>query len=182
MKSTLVSAEIVEPYAEALMSVAKAHNLTQEFGDNLRALLDLLENSPELQDFLESPVVKPDDHKAILDRVMGDDTNSYLKNFLKLLVDKRRILFMPEVCEKYLDLLRKQTNTVLAEVSSATELNEQQKEAVKEKVKSMTDAQAVELKTKIDSDLIGGVVIKVGSQVLDASLRGQLRRMGLRLQ
>jgi F-type H+-transporting ATPase subunit delta len=66
-------------------------------------------------------------------------------------------------------------------VASAVELTDEQKQSVREKVIAMTSANQVELNTKIDPDLIGGVIIKVGSQVVDASLRGQLRRIGLRL-
>jgi F-type H+-transporting ATPase subunit delta len=71
--------------------------------------------------------------------------------------------------------------TVVAEVISAVELTDAQRQSVSEKVKAMTSANQVELDTKIDPDLIGGVIIKVGSQVIDASLRGQLRRIGISL-
>ena len=64
---------------------------------------------------------------------------------------------------------------------SAVEVTEAQQQAVREKVQAMTSARSVELSTKLDPDLIGGVIIKVGSQVVDASLRGQLRRIGIRL-
>jgi F-type H+-transporting ATPase subunit delta len=62
-------------------------------------------------------------------------------------------------------------------VTSTVELSDEQRQTVVEKVKAMTGAQQVDLETSIDQDLIGGVVIKVGSQVLDASIRGQLRRL-----
>jgi F-type H+-transporting ATPase subunit delta len=78
--------------------------------------------------------------------------------------------------------VRDRTSTVLAQVTSVTELSNEQRDRVKEKVKAMTNANDVELETTLDPDLIGGVVIKVGSQVLDASLRGQLRRIGLSLE
>jgi F-type H+-transporting ATPase subunit delta len=98
-----------------------------------------------------------------------------------LLVDKRRIAFLAEVAAQYLNLLRKLKQTVLAEVISATELSDEQKQSVIEKVKGMTDARDLELKTTIDPSLLGGLIIKVGSQVLDASVRGQLRRIGMSL-
>lgn len=78
-------------------------------------------------------------------------------------------------------LLRQLNQTVLAEITSAVPLTETQQQAITEKVITLTKARQVELATKIDSDLIGGVIIKVGSQVIDASLRGQLRRLSLRL-
>jgi F-type H+-transporting ATPase subunit delta len=181
MKGSLFSSEVAEPYAQGLMSVAKSHNLTERFGEEIRGLLSLLENSPELRQCLESPVVGENKKKDILERVMGGDAHPYLKNFLMLLVDKRRVVFLQAICEQYLALLRELTNTVLAEVTSATELNEDQRRAVSDKVKHLTGATAVELKSTVNSDLIGGVVIKVGSQIFDASLRGQLRRISLSL-
>jgi F-type H+-transporting ATPase subunit delta len=78
-------------------------------------------------------------------------------------------------------LVRELKHTVLAEVVSAVPLSEDQQSAVRAKVQAMTGAQQVELEMTQDADLIGGVVIKVGSQVIDASLRGQLRRIGLKL-
>jgi F-type H+-transporting ATPase subunit delta len=98
-----------------------------------------------------------------------------------LLIDKRRLVYLPQICQQYLALLRKLTNTVLAEVSSAQPLSEEQCFAVSDKIKQLTQAQSIELQTTVDPDLIGGVVIKVGSQVFDASLRGQLRRISLNL-
>ncbi len=104
-----------------------------------------------------------------------------MHNFLKLLVDKGRILFLEGIGKQYLAKLRELNQTVLAEVTSAVPLSDAQQQTVREKVQAMTSASQVEIETKIDADLIGGVVIKVGSQVIDASLRGQLRRLGIRL-
>lgn len=181
MKNTKVSAQVVEPYAEALMSLAQANNLTEVFGEELRSLNSLWENSAELGKVMASPMVKPEDKKALLRQIVGNEVNPYLLNFLMLLVDRRRIVFLDSIAERYLELLRKLKNVVLAEVTSAMALNEAQREAVKEKIKSLSGATEVELKTTEDPSLIGGVIIKVGSQVYDTSLRGQLRRIGLNL-
>jgi F-type H+-transporting ATPase subunit delta len=77
--------------------------------------------------------------------------------------------------------LRQIQNTVLAEVTSAVELSDEQRDSIRQRVLAMTGASQVEFETRIDPDLIGGVIIKVGSQVIDASLRSQLRRITLRL-
>lgn len=178
---TLLSTEIAEPYAQALMSVAQSHHLLEGLGEDIRSLLDLLEDSPELRDFIGNPVIQNKDKKAVLRRIVGGETSPYLLNFLMLLVDKGRAIFLEKICQQYLELLRQQTNTVLAEVTSAAELTDEQRHTVSNKVKELTGAQAVELKTSIDSDLIGGLVIRVGSQVFDLSLRGQLRRLSFNL-
>ncbi|NJM95426.1 MAG: ATP synthase F1 subunit delta, partial [Acaryochloridaceae cyanobacterium CSU_5_19] len=66
---------------------------------------------------------------------------------------------------------------VLAQVVSTVELSAEQHRSITQKVQQMTEANQVELETSLDPELIGGVIIKIGSQVLDASIRGQLRRM-----
>jgi F-type H+-transporting ATPase subunit delta len=98
-----------------------------------------------------------------------------------LLVDRGRILFLAEIAQEYLALLRKLNQTVLAEVTSAVELNDDQKHMVVEQIKARTGAHNVELDLKIDREILGGVIIKAGSQLFDASIRGQLRRIGMSL-
>lgn len=179
--SSVVDAQVVEPYAQALMSVAQSHNLTEQIGEDIRSLINLMADSKELRNFFANPIVKADDKKAVLRQVVGESINPYLRNFLLLLVDRRRILLLEGICRQYLTLLRQLNQTTLAEVISAVELTQDQQQAVREKVIAMTNTTKVEIETKIDPELIGGVIIKVGSQVVDASLRGQLRRLSLRL-
>lgn len=181
MSGTLINSEVGEPYAQALMSLAQQSDLTNQFGDTFRSLSSLLEDSKEFREFVLNPVIKGEDKKEVLKKVMGDDANPYLINFMMLLVDKRRIVFLEPIVEQYLNLLRKLNQTVLAEVTSATELSDEQKQNVVEKVKAIAEARDVELKTSVDPDLIGGVIIKVGSKVIDASIRGQLRRISISL-
>jgi F-type H+-transporting ATPase subunit delta len=181
MKSKIATAEVSQPYAQALMSVAQANNLVEPFGEDVRSLLNLMGESEQLRDFFSNPFVESDSKKAVINRILSDGANSYFRNFLMLLVDRRRIVLLEAICQQYLVLLRQLNQTVLAEVTSAVPLTDEQTEAVKQKVLAMTNARSVEMDAKIDRDLIGGVIIKVGSQVLDASLRGQLRKLSLRL-
>jgi F-type H+-transporting ATPase subunit delta len=155
--------------------------LTDQFGENVSATLALLGSSPELEDFLINPFVKVDSKKAVVRQLLASEVQPYFLNFLLLLIDRRRIFLVEGICKKYRVLLRKLRNTVLAEVISTIELSDAQRSSVIQKVKELSSAAEVELETKIDPGLIGGVVIKVGSQVLDASIRGQLRRIGVSL-
>ncbi len=176
-----VNTQVLQPYASALMSLAKSNNLSEQFGNDIRSLLSLLESSEELRQFLANPLIKPDAKKAVIKQIAGEEMNPLMRSFLSLLIDKGRILFLEGIGKQYLTQLRALNQTVLAEVTSAVPLSDAQQQTVREKVQAMTSARQVEIETKIDTDLIGGVVIKVGSQVIDASLRGQLRRLGIRL-
>jgi F-type H+-transporting ATPase subunit delta len=181
LKDSVVSGQIVEPYAQALMSVAQSQNLVDRFSEDINGLLSLLESSEELSTFLASPIVKSDVQKSVLTQVVGDQVHPLVRNFLMVLIERRRILFLEGICKQFQALVRKLNQTVLAEVTSAIELNDEQKQTIRGKVIALTSARQVELVTKLDRDLIGGVIIQVGSQVIDASLRGQLRRISIRL-
>jgi len=181
MTSKVATAEIAQPYAQALLSIAQSKNLTEEFGEDARTFLGLLSANKELHNFFGNPFIQSEKKKALIRQILGESANPYLRNFLLVLVDKRRIAFLEPILQQYLALLRQLNQTVLAEVTSAVPLTEAQQQAIIEKVIAISKARQVELETKIDSELIGGVIIKVGSQVIDASLRGQLRRLSLRL-
>jgi F-type H+-transporting ATPase subunit delta len=181
MKSSLVTTQVLTPYAQALMSIARSNDLVDRFGDDISFLLDLLNQSEDLRTLLASPLIKADVKKGVLRQIVGEQLHSFMFNFLMLLVDRGRVSFLQGVCEQYQALLRELRQTVLAEVTSAVELTDAQKDSVRQRVRDMVSAQQVELETHVNSELIGGVIIKVGSQVIDASLRGQLRRLGLLL-
>ncbi|MDJ1171989.1 ATP synthase F1 subunit delta [Roseofilum sp. BLCC_M154] len=181
MKNSSIVGSIVEPYAAALMSIAQSHDLTEKFGEDVRTILEMWESSEQLRSVLSNPLVNPEVKKGVLRQITQDRTDSYVQRFVFLLVDRGRIQFLDGVCQTYLSLLRKINQTVLAEITSAVELTEDEQRAIAEQTQAMTNARHVELQTRIDPDLIGGVIIQVGSQVIDASLRGQLRRIGLAL-
>lgn len=181
MKGSLVAAEVYEPYAQALMSLAQDNDLVDQFGHEVSQLLELLSESQEFKQFLSNPLIKPEAKKAVIQQVVGDQANPYILNFLMLLVDRRRIGFLEGICKQYQTLLRQLKRILLAEVTSATALTNEQRESVRQKIVDMSGGQQVELDVHVDPDLIGGVIIKVGSQVFDASIRGQLRRISLAL-
>jgi len=181
MANNTATAAVSRPYAEALMSLAQSNNVADKFDSDVRSLLNLLKESESLQKFFANPFIDADDKKGVISKILSDDTNPMFRNFLMLLVDRRRIILLEDIAQEYLAKLRELNQTVLAEVISAVPLTDEQKQTIKEKVKAMTDAREVELDSKINSDIIGGVIIKVGSQVIDSSLRGQLRRLSLSL-
>jgi F-type H+-transporting ATPase subunit delta len=163
------------------MSLAKSKDLTDRFGVEITELLRILEESPDLRQFLASPVYPAEQKREVVRRAFDREVHPYLFNFLMLLVDRQRILFLQEIGEAYQALLRELKQIVLADVTAAIELTPEQQQMVIDRVKAMTNARDVELQVRIDPDIVGGVIIKVGSQVLDASLRGQLRRIGIAL-
>ncbi len=182
MNDSTLSSEIASPYAKALMSVANDHSAVDQVGGEVADLLEVLASSDELVGFLSNPLMSADTKKGVLRQVAEGKVSDFLLNFLLLLVDRGRVAFLKPVLQQYQALLREKNQTVLAEVIAAVELTDEQKDAIRDRVKGMTGAHNVDLSVQIDPSLLGGLVIKVGSQVVDASLRGQLRRIGMQLK
>lgn len=172
---------VTTPYAEAFLQVAEARNEVDQVVEQAKAVLALWQESPELRSALASPVLEVDAKKAALTKLFdGQVTPSFL-NLLKLLADRQRIGILDAVLERLLELYREQNNIALATVTSATALSEQQQSDLRSKVQAVAGTDKLEINLLVDPALIGGFVVTVGSKVIDASLAGQVRRLGLAL-
>lgn len=172
---------IATPYAEAFLQVAEKNNETDQVVGQVRAILALWNSSPELRQAMGSPVIEPAAKKAAVTRLFSADASPSLINLLKLLADRNRINVLDAVLERFLELYRDLRHIALATVTSASPLSEDQQAALSQKVKAVAGTDNVEFNLKVDPALIGGFVVSLGSQVIDASLAGQVRRLGLAL-
>jgi F-type H+-transporting ATPase subunit delta len=172
---------ITTPYAEALLQLSESSGDTAAVVDQARELLTLWNESPELREAMASPLLEIETKKAAITRLFSDQVSPTFLNLLKLLADRQRIGYLDAVLERFLDLYRDQNQIALASVTSAEALNEEQLARITEQVKSVAGTDKVEINTAVDPALIGGFVLKVGSKVIDASLSGQVRRLGLAL-
>jgi F-type H+-transporting ATPase subunit delta len=181
MLNRKMALRVVDPYAEALVSLASGQGLLDTFTADVRFIAAVWQATPELGQFLASPLVKTEAKKNLLQQVFADQIHPLLLNALQLLTDRRRIMFLGALCQRFLELQRKLQNIVLAEVTAAVPLTEAQQQSLRERVKDFTQASSVELQISQDPTVLGGVILKIGSQVIDLSLRGQLRRLALQL-
>lgn len=172
---------LTTPYAEAFLQVAESRQEVDQVVDQAKQLLKLWGESPELREAMASPVLEVEAKKAALEKLFdGQITPSFL-NLLKLLADRNRIGVLDAVLERTLELYREQRKIALATVTSASPLSEEQQAELTKKVQAVAGTDTLEIKLQVDPDLIGGFVVTVGSKVIDASLAGQVRRLGLAL-
>ncbi|KEF43051.1 MAG: ATP F0F1 synthase subunit delta [Cyanobium sp. CACIAM 14] len=172
---------ITTPYAEAFLQVCNANGDTEAVIDQARAILSLWHDSSELREAMASPVLAVDAKKAALEKLFGGSITPAFLNLLKLLADRQRIGFLDAVLERLLELYREQNRIALATVTSATPLSEEQQARIAERARTVAGTDKVEINLAVDPSLIGGFILSVGSQVIDASLSGQVRRLGLAL-
>ena len=145
------------------------------------AILAIWNDCPEFSQAMTSPVLEIESKKAALEKLFSDQVSPSFVNFLKLLADRQRIGLLDSVLERLLELYREQRNIALATVTSAFPLTDEQQGDLLVKIQSIAGTKNLELNLMVDPELIGGFVVSVGSKVIDASLAGQVRRLGLSL-
>jgi F-type H+-transporting ATPase subunit delta len=172
---------IATPYADALLQVAESRNETDLVAQQAKELLEAWNATPELRQAMGSPLIEPEAKKKVITRLFAEQVTPALANLLRLLADRQRISAFDAVLLRYLELYRELRHIALAKVTSAVPLSDDQKALLGEKVKAMAGTGTVEFEMEVDPALIGGLIVRVGSQVVDASLAGQVRRLGLSL-
>nr|YP_010851410.1 ATP synthase CF1 subunit delta [Echinothamnion hookeri]WGH14372.1 ATP synthase CF1 subunit delta [Echinothamnion hookeri] len=181
MSNQSLKEKIAVPYAEALIDHAQSVDLLIEATKDLSSISTVLSESKDLQMLLNNPLVSGFIKKEILKQLFENQINTFVMNFLLVLVDRRRISFFNSILEKYLELVYLLESTTIAELYSVVDINEVQQESLIQKIKAITNSHQVKLIISKDVDLIGGFVLKIGSKIIDASLSGKLKRMSLYL-
>ncbi len=167
--------EAARVYAEALFDVAKDKGKLDAVRGELAQFADAVDSNRELQVFFFSPYFSSAEKVAGLKRAVSD-IDSELLNFLELLIEKQR---MPEIfrIRRQLDELWKQENRRIdVTVTSAVTLEPSVVEKVGEEIERQT-GQKVELSSRVDAEILGGIVLQVGNKVLDASIRSRLEKL-----
>jgi ATP synthase F1 delta subunit len=167
--------EAARVYAEALFDVARDKGKLDAIRDELSQFVDAVDGNRELQVFFFSPYFSSAEKMAGLERAVSD-ADAELLNFLELLIEKQR---MPEIfrIRRQLDELWKQENKRIdVTVTSAVTLEPAVVEKVGEEIERQT-GQKVDLSSRVDAEILGGIVLQVGNKVLDASIRSRLEKL-----
>jgi len=169
-------------YAAALYDIAETAGTLDAVANDLRALQRMIEESDDLRRLIRSPVLDRADQakamRALLERAGAGDLTL---RFVGVVTDNRRLFALPQIVDAYLRRLAERRGEVIAHVSAARSLSEAQVARVTEALRrSLGSKVVVELKT--DPSLIGGLVVRVGSKLVDDSLRSKLMRLRLAMK
>jgi F-type H+-transporting ATPase subunit delta len=167
--------EVARVYAEALFDVAKGKGKLDAVRDELVQFADTLDRDRDLQVFFFSPYFSSAEKAAGLKRaVNGADPE--LLNFLELLIEKGRMPEVFRIRREFDGLWKTENRRIDVTVTSAVELDRAVVEKVGEEIERQT-GQKVELASRIDGEILGGIVLQVGNMVLDASIRARLEKL-----
>ncbi len=173
MRATAVSRR----YARALFGLASEAGRTDEVGQELDALAELLERNDELRRSIFRPLHPGAERRAVLRAVCERlGSSPVVRNFCCLLVDRRRVVDFAAIRDSYAALADTTAGRTQARVVSAAPLTRGQRDRLQRALAART-GQTVELDVSVDPDLLGGAVADVGGLIFDGSLRTQLERL-----
>ncbi len=166
-------------YATALYDLAAAEGRLEAIVGDIDALAGMIAASDDLRRLMRSPVISANDQKkamaALAKKAEFDDLTS---RFIGVVAANRRLFVLPDMISVFKEILAFHRGEASAEVTSATALSETQLQALAESLKKAVGS-SVAVATVVDPELLGGLVVKVGSRMVDSSLRTKLQQLRL---
>lgn len=165
---------VAKRYAKAFFEIASAHKLFAEFESDLSLVSEMLVSNPQLDALLQAPTMSIENKKKLLSESFPH-LQVMTKNLLFLLIDRHRFELVREIYTQFHRLSLEAQGQVEAMVTSAFMLSDEDELQLIDVFQKMT-GKVIRLKSRIDPDLLGGVVVQMGDRLYDGSLRTQLRR------
>jgi F-type H+-transporting ATPase subunit delta len=162
-------------YANALFEAAQEQSRLDAVREQLREVVDAEAQVPELRALLRNPQLDPRARAAAIEDILGG-AEDLLRNFLLLLADKGRTGQLEEIAREFERLVAEHEGVIHAELTTAVELSDQEATKLLGQIEQAS-GRKVDATRRVDPDLIGGIVLQVGSHRLDASVRGRLERL-----
>ncbi len=175
----MASYRVAKRYALALLESAEEGNLIEEITRDVGLVRKTLEENRELRIALGSPVVQKEKKKNILTELFENKVHEVTLKFLDLVLEKDREKELPEITEQFLRLVDEKRGVVRLEVSSAVPFSEEQQERLRGHLENFTGKRVIP-RFRIDPSILGGFVVRLDDQIIDASVARQLELLRAR--
>src|SRR6185312_8335412 len=173
---------LAERYAAALFELADERHALDEAAGDLRELRAMLAASPDLGRLVRSPVLsRAEQGKAMAVLVENAKLSQLTADFIAIVARNRRLFAVPAMIEAYLNKLAERRGEVTAEITAAQPLNAAQQDALGEQLRRVVGGR-VAVDVRVDPSLLGGMIVKIGSRMVDGSIKGQLQRLQLSMK
>jgi F-type H+-transporting ATPase subunit delta len=167
--------EIAEVYARSLFEAAKDADKLDTVREQLGQVADALNESRDLQVFFFSPYFSSDEKVDGIKKVL-EGADDLVVNFLSLLVEKHRMPFLFRIRQRYEALWQEENKVLPVQITSAVTLDDSTVASIGDRIGERT-GRKIELRSAVDPDILGGLVLQVGNNVLDASIRNRLENL-----
>ncbi|MDR1617153.1 MAG: F0F1 ATP synthase subunit delta [Syntrophomonadaceae bacterium] len=177
----MLNKSVARRYAEAFFKIAQETGQIDKLQQELENVVATINGIDELKTYLNHLLVPVKQKKEIIDKIFSEQLSAVTVKFLKLVVDKRREGYLDAIVGEYCDMADESRNIIKAYLFSAQEVPEDEVKVLQEKLSAST-GKTVELKQTVDESLIGGIKIRVGDRIIDASVTKKLEMLQTKLQ
>ncbi len=179
---TQESGGLAERYSQALFDLADEERVVDTIAKDLDGLAAMIDSSPDLNRLIRSPVIsRSDQTRAMEALVNAADMHELTGKFIGLLARNRRLFILPVIIRAYRRLLARRRGETAAEVTSAQKLSGTQLAALAAQLKKVVGTD-VSVADRVDPSILGGLIVRVGSRMVDSSLRTKLQRLRLAMK
>ena len=180
-KDTGFSMTSAERYSLALFELSEENNLLSQIEDQSASILNLIEQSEDFSNLIKDPTTSQEDLLKVMNTISENNKfESLFKNFLSFLIQKRRFFFIERILKSFIEICSRKRGELKAELKSAKELsNEEIAKITEELTKNFSSK--IKLNYKHDESLIGGLVVQVGSTMVDTSIKNKLQQIENRM-
>ena len=176
----MLSNELANKYAKAVFELALEEEKLQEVENDLKFIVQTISLQQDLSDFIYHPHVKLEAKKEIFTKIFRAEIGDLTNKFMSLLFDKKREMLLPQIVSEYEILANEAQNIVKAEIIVAGELSAEQRTALINKLSNVTGKKVV-VEFKIETGILGGVIVKIGDKLIDGSVVRQLEALKTQL-
>ncbi|WP_440681529.1 ATP synthase F1 subunit delta [Candidatus Pelagibacter sp. HIMB1623] len=180
-KDTGFSITSAERYSLALFELSSESNLLSSIEEQVLSILKLLDQSDDFSNLIKDPTTSQDDLLRVVNMISENyKFESLLKNFLSFLIKKRRFFFIERILKSFIEICSKKRGELKAELKSAKELSSEEISNITEEL-TKNFSSKIKLNYKHDESLIGGLVVQVGSTMVDTSIKNKLQQIENRM-
>ncbi len=169
-------------YAKSLINLSLERNELEGTYNDMLFLQSVCNSSKDFVSLLKSPVIPSEKKEKILDAITAGKVSTMIATFNKLLIQKNRETFLPEIITAFIQQYKDYKGIHIVTLTTATRVSEELKKNIVDKMKASTSMQNIELKTEVKEDIIGGFILEVGDQLVDASIAYELNNIKMQFQ
>ena len=183
MTSQLASGDLIsDRYALALYDLASEKKVVDSVLENLQSLKKLIVNNKELYSITKSPLISSNDKLEILIKITSSlNLNKLSITFLKVISNNKRFASLTSIISQFININANKRGDVLADITSADELSGEQKINIQNQLKNIL-GDKLSLSFKVDKKIIGGLIVKVGSKMIDTSLANKVNKLKIAMK
>jgi|TARA_Y100000814_G_C12323822_1_gene399145 ATP synthase, F1 delta subunit len=183
MASQLSSGDLIsDRYASALYDLASEKKLVDVVLDDLLFIQSMIKNNKDLKLVIKSPLIKSNDKLEILQNILkSKNPNELSSTFLKVLSKNKRFQKTVDIISQFKNINAQKRGDVLADITSAEKLSNEQQDNIKEQLRTIL-GDKLSLSYKVDKQIIGGLIIKVGSKMIDTSLSNKINKLKIAMK